>query len=176
MVHFSQYEFMDKVDNSEFGEFSCNVNDDIDKRIIEVVYSEGNLDVDPYKLVVDCGCPKTVTGKPWMDAFMESKGFGVIRREKENEYFKFGPSNSEVYKSNENYEIEVSIGTFKDKIKVSVVDADIPLLLGLDYQERWGMIIDLGKKEITIRKSNEKFKRNPNSKPFNLFQLNESLF
>ena len=168
MVHFSQYEFKDKVDNSEFRKFSCNVNDDIDKKIIEVVYSEGNLDVDPYKLVVDCGCPKTVTGKPWMDAFMESKGFGVIRRENENEYFKFGPSNSEVYKSNENYEIEVSIGTFKDKIKVSVVDADIPLLLGLDYQEKWGMIIDLGKKEITIRKSNEKLKINPNSKHWTL--------
>ena len=57
----------------------------------------------------------------------------------------------------ENYEIEVSIGTFNDKIKVSVVDADIPLLLGLDYQETWGMIINLGKKELNIGKCNKKF-------------------
>ena len=49
-----------------------------------------------------------------------------------------------IYTSEENYEIEVSIGMLKEVIKVSVVDANIPLLLGLDYQTKWGMVMDLG--------------------------------
>ena len=45
----------------------------------------------------------------------------------------------------------MNIGHLKEFIKVSVVDADIPLLLGLDYQTKWGMMIDIGRKEIFIR-------------------------
>ena len=70
-----------------------------------------------------------------MDAHAESIPEGsVIKREKENERFKFGPS--QVYRSTHNYEIDVCVGNLNDKIKVSVVDADIPLLLGLDVQEK----------------------------------------
>ena len=68
-----------------------------------------------------------------------------------------------MYTSKESYEIEVQIGSLKELIEVSVVDANIPLLLGLDYQTKWGMVLDLGKKEIHIRKSeetNEKSTRN----------------
>ena len=46
----------------------------------------------------------------------------------------------------------------REFIKVSVVDADIPLLLGLDYQIKWGMVIDIGEGTIHIRKSNQTFK------------------
>ena len=134
--------------------------DDIDRAIVEVIYNEGDSHIDPYKLVVDSGCPKTVTGRPWLDAFIESKGDNVkVRLGKENEKFRFGPS--DVYTSKENYAIEVNIGNLKEMIKVSVVDANIPLLLGLDYQKKWGMIIDLGKDEIYIRKSKETFKIKP---------------
>ena len=42
-----------------------------DKQCIEHVYNCGNGDIDPYKLVVDCGSPKTISGRPWMDAFIE---------------------------------------------------------------------------------------------------------
>ena len=52
----------------------------------------------------------------------------------------------------------MNIGHLKEFIKVSVVDADIPLLLGLDYQTKWGMMIDIGRKEIFIRKSQQMFK------------------
>ena len=128
-VNLSEYKCKDYSDNVELikdidiNEIDRGMFDDV----IEVIYKEGNVDVDPFKLVVDCGCPKTVTGKPWMDAYMESIGNDVvIKRSRENESFKFGPS--EVYKSTENYEIEVNIGKLKEKRKVSVVEADIPLL------------------------------------------------
>ena len=132
-------------------------NDSVGNAIVKIIYEEGNADIDPYKLVVDCGCPKTVCGKPWMDAFVESKGDNfVIKRVKEDEQFRFGPSY--VYQSEHNYAIEVRIGNMSEIIKVSVVEANIPLLLGLDYQEQWGMIIDIGKRNIHIRKSGENFK------------------
>ena len=57
----------------------------------------------------------------------------------------------------------MNIGKLSEKIKVSVVDADIPLLLGLDYQTKWGMVMDIGRKKNFIRKSNEKFKMNDSS-------------
>ena len=39
------------------------------------------------------------------------------------------------------------------------MDADIPLLLGLDYQTEWGMVIDLGIQEIYIRESKDRIKK-----------------
>ena len=86
--------------------------------------------------------------------------------EKENQKFRFGPS--QIFTSKENYEIEVNIGGFKDTIKVSVVDADVPLLLGLDYQTKWDMVIDVGRSVIHIRKSNQTFKMNPKSSHWKL--------
>ena len=72
------------------------------------VYKEGEENMDPYRCIVDTGCPKKVTGRIWMDAFAESKGDNVkIRTGKENESFRFGPS--DVYKSEIYYEIEVEI-------------------------------------------------------------------
>ena len=166
VVHFSEY-CKDILTNS-----SEVIRDDFynyegeDKDFIEIVYSEGNCDIDPYKLVVDNGCPKTVTGQPWMDAFIESKGDIQVKLEKEREKFRFGPS--QIYTSNKNYEIEVNIGRLKELIKVSVVDADIPLLLGLDYQTKWGMVMDIGEKNIFIKKSNQSFKIQPSSSHWTL--------
>ena len=122
------------------------------------VYKEGEENMDPYRCIVDTGCSKMVTGSMWMDVFIESKGENVkIRTGRENESFRFGPS--DIYKSKVYYEIEVEIDNLKEKIKVSVVEANIPLLLGLEYQKKWGMVIDLGKQEIFIRKSRDKFKK-----------------
>ena len=118
----------------------------IDKSIIEMIYMEGNKDVDPYEGVIDSGCPKTVAGKAWIDAFIESKQ-DMVTRNREEEYFRFGPSKT--YKSSENHEIDVEIGKLKDAIKVSVVEVNIPLLIGLDCQKRWGMVIDVDKDSFT---------------------------
>ena len=173
VVHFSEY-CKDTLSNSSevIGDNFDNYKGD-DKDFIEVVYSEGNCDIDPYKLVVDNGCPKTVTGQPWMDAFIESKGDIQVKLEKENQKFRFGPS--QTYTSNKNYEIEVNIGDLKELIKVSVVDADIPLLLGLDYQTKWGMVMDIGEKNIFIKKSNQSFKIPPSSSHWTLPVQNSTL-
>ena len=154
IVHFSEYR--DDYDK-EFLKDIIEQGEHVMKDIIEIVYNEGTHAINPYIAINDSGCPKTVAGKPWLDAFIESKGDNIqVKRRKEREYFRFGPS--KVFTSSENYEIEVSIGTLKDTIKVSVVETNVPLLIGLDYQKKWGMIIDVGKNEIHIRISDETFK------------------
>ena len=153
IIHFSDY----RGDyDTEFIKDITNHGEHMTKEIIEIVYNEGTHAIDPYRAIVDSGCPKTVAGKPWLDAFIESKGDNIqVKRRKEKEFFRFGPS--KVFMSLENYELEVSIGTLKDRIKVSVVETNVPLLIGLDYQRKWGMIIDVGRNEIYIRKSGETF-------------------
>ena len=166
IVHYSKYGKGGDTNNSEVISDTLNNCEASEQELVKIVYNEGNSDIDPYKLVVDSGCPKTVTGRPWIDAFIASKGDVRVRLQKEKEHFRFGPS--QVYTSNENYEIELHIGKLKEFIKVSVVDADIPLLLGLDYQVKWGMVIDIGEGKIHIRKSNQTFNIKPGSSHWTL--------
>ena len=122
------------------------------------VDKEGEENLDPYRSIIDTGCSKTVTGRMWMDAYAESKGENVkIRTGKENESFRIGPS--DIYTSEVYYEIEIEINNLKERIKVSVIEANIPLLLGLEYQMEWGIEIDPEKQEIYIRKSIDRFKK-----------------
>ena len=82
-----------------------------------------------------------------------------VRRRKENEKFKFRPSN--IYQSTENNEIENEVGKLKYPIRVSVVQADVPLLLGSDFQTKLGIVLDIANKTIHIQKSGETFKMGP---------------
>ena len=56
------------------------------------------------------------------------------------------------------------MNNLKEKIKVSVVEANIPLLLGLEYQMEWGMVIDLGQQGIYIRKIRDRFNKEKETK------------
>ena len=124
--------------------------------ISKVVYQEGNIDVDPYTAVVDTGCPKTVCGKLFIDAFIASKGNNFyVRRTHEDQNFRFGDGH--IYNSNMSHAIDVEIGKLKTTIETSVVDVNIPLLLGMDYLKKLGVVIDTGKEQLHIRKSRESF-------------------
>ena len=70
----------------------------------------------------------------------------LIKRKKECQKFKFGPS--ETFISDTSYKIKVQIGALTEFIWVSVVDADIPFLLGVDYQDKLGMVLDINKRQI----------------------------
>ena len=84
-----------------------------------------------------------------MDSYIESQDT-CIKRNREVNYFRFGPS--QVYKSEVNYEIDVKFGNFEEKMIVSVVEANIPLLIGLDYQKSWGMVLDVSKDKVYMKK------------------------
>ena len=70
-----------------------------------VVLKEGKENMDPYRCIVDTGCPRTVAGRIWMDAFAETTREGEEIKRRENESFVFGPS--DVYHSKENYKVVV---------------------------------------------------------------------
>ena len=106
-----------------------------------MIYKEGNSDIDPSVAIVDTGCLKTVSGRPWMDSFTKSNPDKRLKFRKETLKFRFG--NGPVYESRNSWSIEVDIGKLNTVIWVAVVEADISLLLGLDYQEKWGIVMDV---------------------------------
>ena len=149
-----------------------NSEENIKETFTNIVYSEGNTDIDPYNAIVDTGCPKTVCGKAFMDSFTASKGDDIfVKRKIENECFRFG--NGEIYVSNESCEIEVEIGTMTTKICTSVIEADIPLLLGLDYLKSWGAVIDIENHRIFIKKVMNHSKLIENSQTIGSCQFRE---
>ena len=52
---------------------------------------------------------------------------------------------------------EVRIGELKTTLETSLVDANISLLLGMDYLKKWVVIIDTGTSKDTHRESNQSF-------------------
>ena len=133
----------DVVEHGEYNKL-FEMEEDIKVYINVRVYQEENIDVDSYHVVIDTGYSKTVCGKTGMDAFIvfEGNDFKVERRY-EDENFKFG--DAKVYNSSMRYSIKVEIEELKTTLETSVVDANIPLLLGTDYLKKWGVIMDTGK-------------------------------
>ena len=92
-MHFSSY-IKDNYDSNVecYKDNHLNILDleeqDAVKEINEIFFREGNRDINPFIGIVDSGCPKSVAGKPWMDAFVESKGV-LVKRSREAEHFKF---------------------------------------------------------------------------------------
>ena len=112
-----------------------------------MVYQEESFDVDSYHTVVDTKCSKTVCGKSFMEAFIAFKGndFKVERRY-DDENFKF--EGGKVYNSSMSHSMEVRIEELKTTLETSVVDANIPLLLGMGYLEKWVVFIDTGQERL----------------------------
>ena len=109
-TNFSEYvlnedELYDKNPDDTFevpdtDETDDNVDDA--EKLVDVVYKEGISDINPYVAIVDSACPKTVASLLFIEAWIESKGGNVsIRKERENENFKFGPS--KIYNSYKSY-------------------------------------------------------------------------
>ena len=89
-----------------------------------------------------------------MDAFTVVKGNDFkVGRKYEDENFKF--EDGKVYNSSMSHSREVGIGELKTTLETYVVDANISLLLGMDYLKKWVVIIDTGKREDAHRKSNQ---------------------
>ena len=54
------------------------------------MYSGGNNTTNTSKGIVDSGATRTVAGRLWMEAFVESSKGIDIRRVKENKTYRFG--------------------------------------------------------------------------------------
>ena len=113
-----------------------------------------NLD----KAIVDCGTTKTVAGKYWMDKFLEiaEEGFkDKITKSKEKRFFRFG--NSVRYPSKQEVSIPFKLGQLESVIHVSVVDANIPLLLGRPDLKKLGLVINFENDTVFTTRTLETF-------------------
>ena len=88
---------------------------------------------------MDSGFPKCVSGKLWSsvykDSLKELKCVERIGTHEEKNWFKCGPS--QAYKSKQYSELPIKIGSKDTVIQVSLVDTNIPSLLGKDYLAKW---------------------------------------
>ena len=114
---------------------------------------------NPDNMVIDTGATKSCGGSIWYEQFLELADDHLKKRiteEKENRSFRFG--NNLKFPSKKLVTIPIEMGKLKTEVKVSVVDAHIPLLLGLDGMEKLGISIDLEKRIATTSRTNESFK------------------
>merc|ERR1711994_154525 len=106
------------------------------------------------KSVVDSGCPLTVTGSLWFSAFRDS----LRCQGKENEIdeypcnvnFRFGSSN--VYTAKKEASIPINLGQEVTRIRVKIVNANIPLLIGKDALKSWRASLDLDNSVLHVDK------------------------
>ena len=112
---------------------------------------------------VDSGAPKNVSSRHYVEEYMIEYGISEddVVRTKTNKRFTFGPS--KVFESEEVIELPMFLENENgeevlEKAEVYVVDARIPLLIGYEYLEKQGAVIDVGKKILTFEKSGNKYK------------------
>ena len=106
------------------------------------------------KSVVDSGCPLTVTGSLWFSAFRDSlRSQGKSNEIEEspcNVNFRFGPSN--VYNARKEVSIPIKLGQEITRIRVKVVNANIPLLIGKDVLKYWKASFDFDNSILRVFK------------------------
>ena len=102
--------------------------------------------------ILDSGCSTTVSGKVWIQEFINKYGKDVVmKREQDDELFMFG--SSKVYQSEEKIALKIKMSSLVCTIRVSVIDASIPLLIGNDVMVGLGisLINDIHKHESYIQ-------------------------
>ena len=101
---------------------------------------------------MDSGCSTTVSGKVWVQEFINKYGKDVVmKREQDEELFMFG--SSKVYKSEEKISLKIKMSSLVCTIRASVIDANISLLIGNDVMVGLGisLINDVHKDESYIQ-------------------------
>ena len=116
------------------------------------------VDEESDLMILDCGTTKTVSGKQWMNTYLESlpkEDLEHIIRSPEERYFRFGDSAR--YRSKEEIILPLKLGKLETFIYVSLVDAPIPLLLGRQDFKRLGFTLDFEEETVFISRTSEMF-------------------
>ena len=108
--------------------------EDWSKENVNIYFTENIEEVN--ELVVDCGAPKTLIGEKHLKEYMEHHSLVDEDVEKVpcKQRFKFGPS--QTYISTEKAKVpivmKVKNGFSKKIVEAFVIQAEVPLLLGLN--------------------------------------------
>ena len=95
--------------------------------------------------VLDCGCSKTVVGVKWLDKYNKKLPVEVaasLKVERSERVYQFG--GGETRSSRGCVSLPTMIGDKKVSIKVEIVEAEIPLLIGSNSMQAAKALLDFG--------------------------------
>ena len=101
--------------------------------------------------ILDSGCTKTVTGRVWLEAYIESLNTAdkkTVIYEKDSSKFRFGDGKEVISKVN--VQIPAYVANQRVTIKTSLVDNEIPLLLSRSAMKKAEMTVDFENDMATI--------------------------
>ena len=110
------------------------------------------------KLIIDSGATKSVVGAPWFKDFLlllTNKESKELEYRRENRFFRFG--NGVRYPSRQEVKLPITLGRLKTVLFVSIVDANIPLLVGAPDLKRLGLTVNFEKDRAYVSKTKEYF-------------------
>ena len=110
------------------------------------------------RMVVDTAATKSVAGEFWYKnhrEILDDSTKSMMKTRDEKRHFRFG--NSVRYPSQFEVDIPINLGKLDSCIHVSIIKADIPLLLGLEDMQKLGFVIDTDKKTIFTKRTRETF-------------------
>ncbi|CAE7724502.1 GIP [Symbiodinium sp. CCMP2592] len=104
-----------------------------------------------FQAITDTACSKTVAGAPWMDAYFVAAKKAGFEPEILNarDAFRFGAS--KVFESAYAVVVSFGLGNALVKIRVCVVNGDVPLLLSRTVLGELGMILDVANNQADFR-------------------------
>ncbi|CAE7621529.1 GIP [Symbiodinium sp. CCMP2592] len=120
-----------------------------------VVHVTWDLEKDRAKglqAITDTACSKTVAGSPWIENYITAAR--EVGYEPEivgaRDAFKFGAS--KVFESTYAVIVNFGLGSYLVRVKVCVVNGDVPLLLSRTTLGSMGMILDVAENQADFRK------------------------
>ena len=106
-------------------------------------------------MIVDSGCPRSLMGLKEYEKLKQEYETEVLNF-KEHEKFRFGPSKS--YTSGSKVRVPMRIGDSEFCVDFFTVDANIPILIGNDFLKPMGGSINIGEKQLEIKKLDKMIK------------------
>ena len=148
------------------------VNNYVEMELVEEDWSQGmniyftkNIK-GASEMVVDCGAPKSLIGENYLNEYLNVHNIKREALEKVpcKQKFKFGPS--QAYMSTEKLKIPIVLKcddrVEQQLVESYVIEADVPLLLGLNTMKSWRALMDIESEEMIFRsfEMSVKMKRN----------------
>ena len=110
---------------------------------------------NPNELVADCGAPKTLIGRCYLDEYLKLQNLSKTDLEivPYKQKFWSGPSHVNISKEKARIPIAVqsSDGISRQYSESYVIQADVPFLLGLNTLKQWRALIDMETEKMIFR-------------------------
>ena len=119
------------------------------------------LEEECTKMLIDCGCPRSMIGRKQLEAYLKSQGFSVENLEKKDSEisrFKFGET---IYESNDIVQLPIKIEDSEKVvhtllIDVHVVEGSVPFLFGKDTGTEWDAELKMKGETLNLRIATDK--------------------